>query len=70
MERTGRHILDNDIKVEYSKYGCFYAAGLVLLNIQTSESHNSKQCHEWLLYVRSTVNAVSYGSNTLRCVLG
>jgi len=49
MERTGTHILDNDFKVEYSKYGCFYAAGLVLLNIQTCESHNSRQCHEWLL---------------------
>jgi len=51
MERTGTHILDNDIKVEYSKYGCFCSAGLVLLNTQTSESHNSRQCHEWLLYV-------------------
>ena len=52
MERTGTHILDNDIKVEYSKYGCFYAAGLALLNIQTSESNDSRQCDEWLLYVR------------------
>jgi len=26
----------------------FYAAGLVLLNIQTSESRNSRQCDEWL----------------------
>jgi hypothetical protein len=30
----------------------FYAAGLVLLNIQISESHNSRQCDEWLLKVR------------------
>ena len=41
-----------------------------LETIKTSESHNSRQCDEWLLYVRSTVNAVSYGSNTLQCVLG
>jgi len=33
---------DNNIRVEYSKYDCFYAAGLVLLNIQTCESHNSR----------------------------
>jgi len=49
MERTATHILDNDIKVEYSKYGCFYATGLVLSNTQTSESHDSRQCDEWLL---------------------
>jgi len=35
--------------VEYSKYDCFYVAGLVLLNTQTCESHNSRQCQEWLL---------------------
>jgi hypothetical protein len=48
--KTCRLIGGNDIKVEYmANIIVFYAAGLVLLNVQISESHNSRQCGEWLL---------------------
>jgi len=30
----------------------FYEALLVIFNIQTSEFHKSRQCHEWIFQVR------------------
>ena len=37
-------------KSHSSKYEwVLYTAGLIFLNIQTSEHNKSRQCHEWLL---------------------
>jgi hypothetical protein len=55
------------LKSVYCKYNCFYGAGLVLLNIETSESHNCRQ--SGFCMGECAVNVVSYDSNILRCVL-